>query len=177
MQEFLEDGNLFPGIHHYSFSDFEKQFVTNFPTSSTRKRIFNNLKEWLLMLTDILIPRYIWLNGSYLTTKVDPNDIDLVVFYAPEDIIQLGEEKTKKLKEVINDLSANYDCDAYFCYTFEQSPIEIVAQFPEQAKIMQTYWKGQFCFDRQRRPKGIIELKQELIYELIGGVENDFASR
>ncbi|MDC3411932.1 hypothetical protein NC797_02525 [Aquibacillus sp. 3ASR75-11] len=178
MQEFMEDGNLFPGIHTYSCEEFEEQFVTMFTTSSTRSRIYKSLKEWLKLLVDILPPRYIWLDGSYLTTKMDPNDIDLVVFYRPEDIVTLGQDKTKQLGMLINQLSINYNCDAYFCYTLDHLSQEVVAaNFKGQEKIMQTYWMGQFCFDRSRKPKGIIEFKKEVIEKMLGGVKNDVASR
>lgn len=178
MQEFMEDGNLFPGIHAYSLEDFEQQFVTMFSASSTRRKIFESLMEWLKLLMDILPPRYIWLDGSYLTTKIDPNDIDLVIFYKPEDIITLGEDGTNQLGMLINELSHKYNCDAYFCYTLDHLPQEIIAaNFNGQEKIMQTYWMGQFCFDRVRRPKGIAEMNKEVLEKLLGGVNDDVASR
>lgn len=43
MQEFMEDGNLYPGIHAYSVEDFEQQFVADFTSSSTRNEIYKNL--------------------------------------------------------------------------------------------------------------------------------------
>src|SRR5690606_28809126 len=89
-------------------------FVNKFSASSTRSVIFNGLMDWLKLLMDILPPRYIWLDGSYLTTKMNPNDIDLVVFYQPEDIVALGEEGTSQLGILINELSSNYNCDAFF---------------------------------------------------------------
>lgn len=175
----MEDGNLFPGIHEYSYEEFEEQFVNKFLTSSTRSEIYKNLKEWLKLLMDILPPRYVWLDGSYLTTKMDPNDIDLVVFYRPEDIVALGHEGTNELDMVINQLSINYNCDAYFCYSLDHLPEDVIsANFKGQQKIMQTYWMGQFCFDRSRKPKGIIEFNKEILEKLLGGVkDDDVASR
>ncbi|WP_084052917.1 DUF6932 family protein [Desulfonispora thiosulfatigenes] len=177
MKEFMEDGNLFPGIHSYSYETFEEQFVAEFTTSSTRGEIYKGLKEWLRLLMDVLSPRYIWLDGSYLTTKIDPNDIDLVVFYRPEDIMKLGEDGTRQLGNIINQISLKYDCDAYFCYTLDHlSPEDVAAKFKGQEKIMQTYWMGQFGFDRTRKPKGIIEINKEVIEKMLGGVKNDIAS-
>lgn len=40
MQDFMEDGNLNPGIHEYTFKEFEEQFILDFPTSETRKGIY-----------------------------------------------------------------------------------------------------------------------------------------
>jgi hypothetical protein len=175
VQEFMEDGNLFPGIHQYSFSNFKEQFVYGFATSTTRSDIYDKFCEWLKMLVDILPPTYIWLDGSYLTSKCDPNDIDLVVFYRPDEIVSIGQTETEKLAKVIRQLAPNYSCDAYFCYTLEHLTEQEKAQLNGQERIMQTYWMGQFCFDRGRKPKGIIELNREEILRF-GGVKVDIAS-
>ncbi|CAM3309475.1 nucleotidyltransferase domain-containing protein [Filibacter tadaridae] len=178
MQEFMDGGNLFPGIHKYTYEEFEKQFVAEFSTSTTRSEIYKNFKDWLKLLIDVLPPSYIWLDGSYLTDKTNPNDIDLVVFYKPEDIVDLGQEGTEKLGTIINQLSDGYNCDAYFCYSLDHLPQEVIeANFGGQEKIMETYWMGQFCFDRSRNPKGIVEFNKDVIEKLLGGAKNDIASR
>ena len=90
----------------------------------------------------------------------------------------IGKDRTNQLGMHINQLSINYNCDAYFCYTLDHLPPEVVAaNFKGQEKIMQTYWMGQFCFDRSRKPKGIIEFNKEVLEKMLGGVKNDVASR
>ncbi|MDU5948073.1 MAG: hypothetical protein E6Z15_13595 [Paenibacillus macerans] len=147
IQQFLPNGNLTPGIHTYNLSEFELQFVRDFSTSVRRSVVYHHFKQWIEQLLKILPPRYVWLDGSFLTQKVDPNDIDLVVFYYPEDI-QNGEQATM-LKHLIQSVSRRYDCDAYFCLSFEHWGPQQLAALPDQnTKIMQTYWVGQFSFDR-----------------------------
>lgn len=174
MQDFLENGNLNPGIHEYSFNEVEKQFVIDFPSSETRKNIYQNFCIWLKKLVEIKSPRYIWLDGSFLTKKVNPNDLDLVVFYRPEDIT--SEELAVKLNHLIHTDSANYLCDAYICLSLSHLEEFQKEQFG-QTKIMETYWKGQFSFDRNRNPKGIVEIKEDEIKKFRGGVYNDDAKR
>lgn len=116
-QNFLDDGNLTPGIHEYTFKDFEKQFIQDFTTSETRKMIYDNFCEWLTLLMETLPPRYIGLDGSYLIQKVNPNDLDLVVFYQPEDIP--SEETADRLKTLINQKSRKFYCDAYLCLSLK----------------------------------------------------------
>lgn len=169
VQQFLSNGNLAPGIHTYKMQEFENQFVTAFTSSKSRTVIFQNFNMWLEQLLSVLPPRYIWLDGSYLTQKVDPNDIDLVVFYYPEDI--QSQQEASEIQHLINNVSRTLSCDAYLCLSFEHWTPQQLAAFPNQNhKIMQTYWMGQFCFDRMREPKGIVQMdRQDLVSSKIGG--------
>jgi hypothetical protein len=174
VQDFLEDGNLMPGIHEYTCKEFEEQFVQNFPHSESRPDIYEKFCIWIRKLVKMLPPRYIWLDGSFLTTKLNPNDIDLVVFYRPEDIE--SKEVSEVLDNYIHQISRQYRCDAYFCLTLEHYPPEVKARISGNVAIMQTYWMGQFGFDRNRKPKGIVEIRCEELMKL-GGVTHDVASR
>lgn len=167
-QEFLSNGNLFPGIHPYNWSDFEQQFVKDFSDSQNRPFIYENFKKWIERLLDILPPQYIWLDGSYLTQKPEPNDIDLVAFYYPEDF--QSQEQAFKVQEMINVVSRSYKCDAYFSLSLEHWTPEQKQQLPNDHSIMQTYWMGQFSYDRERRPKGMVQFSQEELLLLKGGV-------
>jgi hypothetical protein len=166
-QPFLSDGNLNPGIHTYKVNDFQSQFVTGFPNSVSRQSIFSNFDIWISQLNKILPPRFIWLDGSYLTKKIDPKDMDLIVFYYPEDIV--SQQMSDDLQNIINNISRTLDCDAYMCYSFDHWSPQQIATVPQEMAIMQTYWMGQFGFDRNKRPKGIIQLDQPEIL-MLGGV-------
>ncbi|MCR8997800.1 DUF6932 family protein [Brevibacillus laterosporus] len=152
IQPFTDGWNLKPGIHPYTSNDFKSQFVNDFPQSINRPNIFAGLVNFLQELNNVLIPHSIWLDGSYLTRKLEPNDIDLVVFYELEDIS--GDEiRAKVIKDIIENRSSNYLCDAYFCYA-PNSRIN-----PNN----RNYWRGQFGFDRDDQPKGMILLDQNEI--------------
>jgi|SRR5665648_42647 len=168
-ENFLPNGNLMLGIHIYNIQDFEQQFVTDLNVSVTRAAIYYNFKQWLKQLLQVLPPQYIWLDGSYLTQKVDPNDIDLVTFYYPEDI--QNELQADALKHIINVVSRSLDCDAYLAISYEDCTEKQLVSIPNTSRTMQTYWMGQFGFDQFRQPKGIIQLtQQELISINEGGV-------
>ncbi|MGI2295671.1 DUF6932 family protein [Paenibacillus sp. GXUN7292] len=171
IQQFSPNGNLTPGIHTYKLDEFEQQFVYDFSTSTRRTVIYNNFRQWLDQLLQVLPPRYVWLDGSYLTQKIDPNDMDLVLFYYPEDI--QDQQQAAILGDLINRVSRSYDCDAYLCLSFEHWSSQQLQTFPQQNHtIMQTYWMGQFGFDRSREPKGMIQIEQqELISITAGGVK------
>ncbi|MFS0662394.1 hypothetical protein AB1L07_26520 [Niallia alba] len=173
MQGFTDNGNLFPGIHEYTIEKFENQFVTGFPSSQNRLPIYQNFCIWISKLVNIKSPSQLWLDGSYLTQKENPNDIDLVVFYYPEDITK---DTAPKIKELINVISRSYNCDAYLCYDFSKLSDAERQAVPSKIAILETYWMGQFGFDRKRVPKGMVQLNQ-LEIEKLGGVGNGVSSR
>ena len=165
-QEFIENGNLKPGIHKYSIIEFEKQFVNEFSESLTRTEIYNNFRQWLNLLIDIKPPRYLWLDGSFLTTKLNSNDLDLVLFYRPEDIT--NELEGKRILNLINNISRKFKCDAYFSYCFDHLDVYNQQSIPPEIRTKKTYWKGQFGFDRNDNAKGIILIDDNEISKLGG---------
>lgn len=68
------------GFHTLSEADLFALTVTNFKTSTRRQPLWDSL---MLFCDDLrhagLIPCKLWLNGSYLTQKIEPDDIDLIV--------------------------------------------------------------------------------------------------
>ena len=59
----------------------ERVFVTDFPTSTTRPRLWANYLAYLERFRNKVTGNFVqWLNGSFVTQKENPNDIDLVTF-------------------------------------------------------------------------------------------------
>lgn len=150
--ELGKDGVLKPGFHEIKLDELESLFVKNFTTSQTRQRIFENFKKWeenLISQYDIL---EIWIDGSFVTSKINPNDVDLVVFVHAKDYIKLAQ----KWSDIRN---AN-DIDAYFTLAICEESEKYVRP-DEYNKFVnhRNYWRGQFGFDRNNFPKGVIVLK------------------
>jgi hypothetical protein len=134
-EQFLPNGNLTPGIHRYSVPEFEQQFVHGFAESATRPSIYDNFKQWIYQLLNVMSPRYLWLDGSYLTEKLNPKDIDLVAIYYPEDI--QNQKQAASVKNLINIVARTYDCDAYLCFSFEHWTPQQLTALQGQHTIMQ----------------------------------------
>jgi hypothetical protein len=145
--EFNSEGFLEPGLHSYTYIDFKEQFLESFTTSYTRGKIFPKMFLWLSEINKILEPAEIWCDGSYTTLKNDPNDIDIVIFF---DKIKLDENKYKSF-EKLRSISKSYLCDAY---------LGIINNINATGQDInnRNYWRGQFGFDRNDRPKGIVVL-------------------
>lgn len=69
--EFDENGNLPPGIHFCEWEEFKERFGTNL----TRQRMINGLE---LAMTQLKAAgcRTIYIDGSFVTSKLTPGDFD-----------------------------------------------------------------------------------------------------
>lgn len=64
-----------------TFEDFEDILVNAFPMDSTRHIILEGYKRYLASLKDVIKSNfYQWVDGSFVTEKMNPNDIDVVIF-------------------------------------------------------------------------------------------------
>ena len=80
--EFNEYGYLIP--YQPILTDvvtFEQVFVESFPESITRRPLFEQYQAFNQLLYELLPNGFSqWINGSFVSRKSDPNDIDVVTF-------------------------------------------------------------------------------------------------
>ncbi len=91
---FDENGNLTPYKQIETDLDTLKaNFVDAFPTSKTRKILFENYLRFVYRFQDKVFPYFEqWINGSFVTKKENPNDIDIVTFLDYEIYEKRGEQ-------------------------------------------------------------------------------------
>jgi hypothetical protein len=77
------NGFLPHGLHRCSLQEVEVAFVSQFQSSSSRKQLMNSLK--LFYAKWKAFPHFdrMVLDGSFVTNKENPNDIDLIVVLKP----------------------------------------------------------------------------------------------
>jgi hypothetical protein len=112
------DGLLPVGIHPCTPETVLELFVLNFPDSQTRRHLFRQWEIYNQRLKqkigdDILVQ---WVNGSFVTAKINPGDIDCVTF-VPYESYQRAEDS---LLEFYTTISL-YDngLDAYLCPVYD----------------------------------------------------------
>ncbi len=140
-----------------SLEEFEAFFVVDFPLSSKRKEIFANYKSYLEAFQQEISSNFTqWLDGSFITQKVSPKDLDFVTLLDFEIANSKSELlRSKLLKQGAMDF---FGLDAY-----------LVEVFPENHKnhfITQSdlaYWNNWFSRTSENRvgksfPKGFIEI-------------------
>jgi hypothetical protein len=130
--------------------------VTAFPLSSTRGNIMRGLRIVIRRLIAARIVGELWINGSFLTEKIDPQDSDAVLA-ADSRIVDTGGTllQVKTLDWLKSNLKAKHLCDSYIFFNFPKGhPYEAVGEWAR------AYWLKQFGFSRSDQPKGIVVFKE-----------------
>lgn len=110
MFSFNRSGFLYPAQERLTTLDeFEAEFVLNIH----RHELFKNYKAFIDDLKDLLQSNFVqWVDGSFVTKKLQPNDIDVVTFI-PTGLYRKCEPKLINLK------SKYQTIDAYFVEVFD----------------------------------------------------------
>lgn len=69
--DFDVNGNLPPGVYEVSLGEVEKHFTW----TDRRRKLFKGLQGAIENLIKANVKR-VWTDGSFITSKEDPNDID-----------------------------------------------------------------------------------------------------
>lgn len=75
---------LAPGRHRMSLADIERLCVDKFPESASRGTLFEALEGLARYLGSVLSACEIWVDGSFVTEKPNPGDVDLTVIVPGE---------------------------------------------------------------------------------------------
>lgn len=154
---FNRKGYLDAGLHEMAIDQIEEDFVTQFPHSSTRKAIIEGYKKHSSELKDVVKEYVQFIDGSFVTNKNDPGDIDLVCFMDGDMLDALPPAEQHKLMQLLSGpaTKAGYMCDAYYCISYPDTH----PKFPA-TRSQRKYWMGEFGFDRSDVPKGIVVLRE-----------------
>ncbi|AQG81837.1 DUF6932 family protein [Spirosoma montaniterrae] len=127
----------------------DQQFLEPFGENERRLHLINRLRVYLNDLINLGIPLEIWLDGSFVTRKPEPDDVDMVVWVQASDIDQLPAAHKLKFRLLLMDrdrVRSLYDVDVYWA---------IPTSDHEREK-----WQCMFGFDQSPvpKPKGIFKL-------------------
>jgi hypothetical protein len=136
------------GIHHMTLAEFGLKFVDQFPQSVRRKLIFDKFSQYLNIILNLDIVTELWLNGSFVTEKSEPGDIDAVAFFDVHKANSLILDNASKSCILdIPRIQSKYLTDIRFVRNDDQS--------------QRSYWRGWYGFSRDEQPKGFVCLKLE----------------
>lgn len=128
MLQFDENGHLTPYAPiETTLDEFQQVFVDAFPRSTTRKRLFDNYLDWVFdFQRDIFGYFTQWIDGSFVTRKENPNDIDFVTFLD----VGIFFKREKTLERFWSFNNEDKGLDAY-----------IMAEFPQNSSDYEEYQK------------------------------------
>lgn len=145
MIQFDNQGYLKPASPiEVSLKTFEETFTFN----PHRQHLFEQYILYLTELKSIIdVPFEQWIDGSFVSKKLIPNDIDILSF-VPNSIYTLKDASLYELKQEFKP-----QIDAYY-----------ICKFPENhRRFAETngdyfYWLNQFTKDRRKNSKGFIKI-------------------
>jgi len=154
--EFPEGSDaLAAGRQAASIDEVEAALVDAFPASVTRRPLFESwlaLREAIRRLVSIDTE---WIDGSYVTTKQDPKDIDVVTHISGPELDALDAPAQATLSGLVSGPVSRHlhGCDSYICAVYPPGHPQHAAY--EAAKV---YWANWFGHDRAGQPKGYVEI-------------------
>ena len=151
---FDERGNIYPyqKVELAIDSCFDA-FVSNIPLSRTRGVLFDNLLRYRAELFQKANCSFLqWLNGSFVTQKLNPNDIDLANLIPYDDDIEQQIETLMPYFSLGGSLE-KYQIDAHLIPVYPENDIRF-----ENTKLRLAYFEKWFGHDRAYHSKGFIEI-------------------
>jgi len=82
---FNESGQLPPGIHQASFDEFQERFAI-FDRSDRRLQVYAQLERLLIEVKKAAVVKRVYVGGSFVTAKAEPNDFDRILVLDPSVI-------------------------------------------------------------------------------------------
>jgi hypothetical protein len=152
---FDEHGNLKAGFADWTVAEVEERLVSAFPDSHSRPRIIQGYKRLRAEMQPFGMDGEHWIDGSFSTAKAEPGDLDLLTVIDKDAVDALDTNQKAALVLLVNAKAtkATHDCDSYFLPRVPDTH-PLYANFHH----WRTYWMGEFGFDRDDHPKGIVRV-------------------
>lgn len=139
-------------------TDLKTGFVDTFDEDSTRMRLYDGYMNYNSDLKILLNnQKYLqWIDGSFISTQTNPNDIDLVSLID----YRLIDAHQEELKRFITQQGRDeYGIDGYIIKIYPENHKNYIRT---QSDLL--YWENWFSMSRrnrrkQRLPKGFVELE------------------
>ncbi|GGD32948.1 hypothetical protein GCM10010915_11680 [Microbacterium faecale] len=96
------DGVLPLGRHHVTLADVEARYVRDpqFAQSSSRVEIWDHFKTVTSELQKIVPVAYVWVSGSYISNKQDPDDIDVVYWCEDRHVSAIADPRDRMILQM-----------------------------------------------------------------------------
>lgn len=109
----VPDPTLPPGVYQATTDEIHERFVVQVPSSLTRDGIF---RKWILFRTQLrrIVPvRLEYVDGSYVSGRRNPRDMDLSLWIGVDDLNGLAPGERQVLLALWAQRISTFSCDAY----------------------------------------------------------------
>jgi hypothetical protein len=139
------------GFHDFDVVGLRRLCVTRFTHSITRHSIMDNLESLISLLQRSGMRGEVWIDGSFTTDKLNPDDVDLILVLEVEEFRNFtAEQKAFFQWFSMTSLRDRFRCDNYGMVRD--------AAHPENEWTL-AYWLRQFGFSRGNEMKGLAVIR------------------
>lgn len=135
-----------PGLHDVSEDELSRHFVDPFGDAKKRRELVDGLRRFTNAIKGLGVGFELWLDGSFVTKKPDPDDVDVVVFIPSNQVNALLPEQRQALAMLF---VPTYSKAMFGCHAFD-----VLAE----DNMARKGWQDWFGHDRLDRPKGILRM-------------------
>ena len=143
------------GLHPMSVAELKAMVVDAFPRSARRPTLWANFANIINRLEAAGIRCEIWVDGSFLTYKNEPDDIDFVVDIHVDFLNYSTPQQTSLIKDIGDQIfRIDKDLDSYLMFNAPAGH-----QFLPASKNIHDQWRSDFGKSFvKKEPKGIAVL-------------------
>lgn len=141
---------LGPGFYDLGIDGVRRLCVERFPDSVTRPSIMEKLTKVVELIQSNGMRGQVWINGSFLTNKLNPDDSDIVLVVMAEEYLKFNQEQRAFWAWFRDtDLKPSMRCDNY----------AFIREGSAHGEWNYAYWLRQFGFSRADEMKGLAVIK------------------
>ncbi|MFA9218774.1 MAG: hypothetical protein ACEQSK_16950 [Sphingomonadaceae bacterium] len=138
-----------PGIHPLTLTELQALAVLPFLADARRAILFASFQQWVQKLQALHVGAILWVDGSFLTSKAGPQDIDCTM-WCPNTSVTLTAQQWDEVRALTDRTTARirFGLDLYMEVPTEQQRLH-----------RQAYWRGLLGYQHDGKPpKGFAEL-------------------
>ena len=153
-----KSGLLAPGIHEPALHEFREVFVDGFPSSETRDGLYKGYLSFSQKCVEDSLVTTHWLDGSYVTNKNNPGDIDLAMKVNAAEVAQhvrKGKPFGHGQPFYRDHLKEKYGCHVFVIMEYPKDD----PRYKSTTKKDEDYWLDMWGHtkDQPKKEKGFIQ--------------------
>ncbi|NOT42958.1 MAG: hypothetical protein HOP13_20970 [Alphaproteobacteria bacterium] len=135
-----------PGFYPHDIDGLRNLCVARFAKSVTRALCMERLEQVLVLIQKSGIRGEIWIDGSFVTDKLNPDDVDVLLVVNAHDLAGFSDTQKQFLSWFAS--TSLYDSYRIDNYVLVRGP-------SAESEWWYAYWLRQFGFSRADKMKGI----------------------
>jgi hypothetical protein len=139
------------GLHRLTLEELNRLTVDHFPNSETRSPLFAELRKLLALIASLGLKCQIWIDGSFLTEKTNPGDVDFIVDIPVNQLDTLDATQEALVSNLVRQIYRAQGLHSFVLASCPMGHKDYAASLEAKEQ-----WKRDFGFSLVgREPKGI----------------------